>query len=212
MPSCRCRLVDTSKRHLSFIDSTFNWYYRLLSNNTLPTVAEEDDAKGAGQVAHKQGWQDQGVLGGQEKGRAHQAENKVRLPCPPPRLRVGHCASVALPMSLISSHLFGHLGSNNNNKMPNSCNTTHSSLFLFRFRRDPKGTKVLHQSIEQKAAAKAMRNEGAKFRIGDLNTKAQSRLDEEEKEMARKKEKRRTAVDGAVASLEHAISGNRMKI
>jgi hypothetical protein len=83
---------------------------------------------------------------------------------------------------------------------------------LSRFKRDPKGTKVLHQSIEEKAAAKAMKNEGARFRLGDLNSKAKQRLDLEESEEARKKEKRRTAVDGAVASLEHAVEGKRLKV
>jgi len=81
-----------------------------------------------------------------------------------------------------------------------------------KFRRDPRGTKLLHASIEQKAAAKAMRNEGVQFHIGDLNNRAKARLDEEDHEVKRKKEKKRTAVDGAVASLEHAIQGKRMKV
>ena len=58
----------------------------------------------------------------------------------------------------------------------------------------------------------AMKNEGVQFHIGDLNARAKTRLDEEENEVKRKKEKKRTAVDGAVASLEHAVQGKRMKV
>lgn len=70
---------------------------------------------------------------------------------------------------------------------------------------DPKATRTLHREIEEKIASKAMRVEGAKFKLRELTSASRDRIKAENDETDRKKAKqRKSKLDGLENSLAKA--------
>jgi hypothetical protein len=68
---------------------------------------------------------------------------------------------------------------------------------------DNKNTRAINRSIEEKVAAKALRNESKfNFSLKELNVNGKKRLEIEEKDRERKAAKKRSAEDRQVESLE----------
>lgn len=68
---------------------------------------------------------------------------------------------------------------------------------------DKKSTKTLNRTIEEKAAAKALRNESKfNFSLKELNEKGKERLSVDDKERERRAAKKRSAEDRQTEVLE----------
>lgn len=62
------------------------------------------------------------------------------------------------------------------------------------FRRDQKGTKALNKALEQKAAAKAIKNESKfTFSSGDLNERGHKQVKEDQAQREKKQAKKRSS-------------------
>ena len=72
-----------------------------------------------------------------------------------------------------------------------------------KFSRDPKGTRELNKILEERAAAKALRNEAKlNFTISELNQKGKQRITAEDADKDRKKAKKRSSTDRQIEAVE----------
>jgi len=75
---------------------------------------------------------------------------------------------------------------------------------------DKKSTKALHKTIEEKAAAKALRNESKfHFSLSELNDRGGKRMKEEDAIKEKKAAKKRSAADRQAEVLEKQVKRSK---
>ena len=75
---------------------------------------------------------------------------------------------------------------------------------------DKKGTKVLNKILEQKAAAKALKNESKfNFELSELTQKGKEQVKQDEAEKKKKQAKKRQALDRQIGVVETHIKRSK---